>query len=342
MRVSALRACLATLFAGALAALRFGGSGDAAAIGLAVAPIEILADGYDSAVVRIQSSTAPALSVETKHSGVAVGSVTRAADGRWEARIRAGVVPGAISIRATAEGAPPTNATLRLLPSLIDREGDGMPDAVQLDRVEDRAAFRRWFTFLAEAQFYQSESSRLAEINDCAALIRYAYREALRAHDSAWASASRLPLLIGLSSVEKYEYPYTLLRASLFRVKPGPLQPGDLENGSFAQFADAKTLQKLNTHFVSRDLAHAEPGDLLFFRHDSADMPFHTMLYLGKSQIHEDGQRYLLYHTGPDGADPGEIRKPSIQELTSHPNPGWRPVAGNPTFLGVYRWNILR
>src|SRR5690349_21968790 len=26
----------------------------------------------------------------------------------------------------------------------------------------------------------------------------------------------------------------------------------------------------------------------------------------------------------------------------SHPSPRWRPVAGNPNFLGVYRWNVLR
>jgi len=25
-----------------------------------------------------------------------------------------------------------------------------------------------------------------------------------------------------------------------------------------------------------------------------------------------------------------------------HPSPRWRPQAGNPNFLGVYRWNILR
>jgi uncharacterized protein YfaT (DUF1175 family) len=70
-------------------------------------------------------------------------------------------------------------------------------------------------------------------------------------------------------------------------------------------------------------------------------MPFHAMVYLGPSQFEPGPQRYIVYHTGPDGKDPGEIRRPSTAELMRHPKPQWRPVSGNPYFLGVYRWNIL-
>ena len=250
---------------------------------------------------------------------------------------------------AWLSGRAPVNANIARIAStpvtltsdFSDRESDGMPDAVELDTQQDQEAFRRWFTFLAEAQFFQGASSRPVEINDCAALIRYAYREALRAHDSGWANEAKLPLLLGLASVEKYQYPHTSLGASLFRVRPGSFGPSDRTDGTFSQFADAQTLQRLNSHFVSRDLDRASPGDLLFFRHESADLPFHGMIYLGASQLQHDGQRYLVYHTGPDGNDPGEVRRPSVEELMHHPNPLWRPVAGNPTFLGVYRWNIL-
>ena len=38
----------------------------------------------------------------------------------------------------------------------------------------------------------------------------------------------------------------------------------------------------------------------------------------------------------------GELRRVALAELLDHPQPQWRPVAGNPNFLGVYRWNILR
>ena len=229
-----------------------------------------------------------------------------------------------------------------LVVDLADREGDGMPDAVQLDSPNDRAAFRRWFTFLGELQFFQDASRMPSEINDCAALIRYAYREALRPHDSRWAANAELPLVMAFDPIAKVQYPHTMLGASLFRVRPGPLRAADLTDGAFSQFADAKTLQTRNTHFISRDIHRAEPGDLLFFRHDGAGMPFHGMIYLGRSPIRDDGKNYVLYHTGPDGSDPGEIRRPAVEQLAAHPNPGWRPFAGNPTFLGVYRWNILR
>ncbi len=334
MRVPALKACLAVLVV-SVVGLCVWGPGGKQDLHLSVSPAQISANGNDQAVVSILGPGIPQLSIHPKHSGASIGRVTQKADGSWVASIRAGVAPGTLTI--LAEDA---QTSLQLTPFLDDRESDGMPDALQLDKTGDKAAFRRWFTFLAEAQFYQRALP--VEINDCAALIRYSYREALREHDSAWAAAAKLPLLLAMASVGKYQYPYTLLRASLFRVKPGAFRPTDLEDGTFAQFADAKTLQTLNTHFVSRDMGRAEPGDLLFFRHESADMPFHTMIYLGKSQVQDDGQRYLLYHTGPDRSDPGEIRRPTVQELTSHSNPSWRPTTGNPTFLGVYRWNILR
>jgi hypothetical protein len=103
-----------------------------------------------------------------------------------------------------------------------------------------------------------------------------------------------------------------------------------------------KRSSALNTHFVSRDLARALPGDLLFFRQDSGHMPFHSMIYLGESPIAKDGARYVVYHTGPDGSDPGEIRRLSLPELLRFPEPQWRPIGPNRNFLGVYRWNILR
>ena len=55
-----------------------------------------------------------------------------------------------------------------------------------------------------------------------------------------------------------------------------------------------------------------------------------------------DAGRYLVYHTGPDPAGPGEIRRPTLEELRRFPEPDWRPLPDNPRFLGIYRWNILR
>ena len=50
----------------------------------------------------------------------------------------------------------------------------------------------------------------------------------------------------------------------------------------------------------------------------------------------------MVYHTGPIGKSPGEIRHPTLSQLMNFPDPRWRPLDSNPSFLGVYRWNILR
>jgi uncharacterized protein YfaT (DUF1175 family) len=223
----------------------------------------------------------------------------------------------------------------------FDSFADGTPDFLRLDR-DDERIFRRWFTFLAEAQYFQAPEARPVEIVDCAALIRYAYREALRVHDSRWAAGARVPLLNAADSISAWHYPDPRLGANLFRIVPGPYDPADLANGAFAQFADVKTLGRCNTHRISRDLARALPADLLLYRQDAGHMTFHSMIYLGQSQITRDGERYIVYHTGPEGSAPGVVRRLSCDELLRYPEPVWRPIAANPHFLGVYRWNILR
>src|SRR5215469_8910095 len=85
--------------------------------------------------------------------------------------------------------------------SIADSREDGTPDFLRLDDEHDRQAFRRWFTYLAEAQYFQAPEARPAEIGDCAALIRYAYREALHVHDGAWAAAARVPVVPALDGV---------------------------------------------------------------------------------------------------------------------------------------------
>jgi uncharacterized protein YfaT (DUF1175 family) len=248
-------------------------------------------------------------------------------------------------LRVTLPGAPPAEAELESVLFTRDTAQDGTPDFLRLDDERDRQAFRHWFTWLAEAQYFQPSASRPPEINDCAALIRYAYREALHAHDTAWATAAHTPPP-PFASIVKYQYPFTALGASLFRVREGAFEAPDLGSGSvagaFGQFADVRTLCRLNTHLVSRVLSAALPGDLLFFRQESGTEPYHSMIYLGPSQIRNDGRRYIIYHTGPDASSPGEIRRLTVEELIHFPQPEWRPLPANPNFLGVSRWNILR
>ena len=192
---------------------------------------------------------------------------------------------------------------------------------------------------LAESQYYRGKKLP-PEIDDCAALLRFAYREALREHDDAWAHAIALPA--SAADVQQYQYPYTPLAASLFRVHSGSFEAGDLRDGSFAQFADVETLWRHNTFSVGRDLGRARPGDLLFFRQDGQNLPFHAMIFLGRSQIEAGSEQFVIYHTGPSGNSRGEIRRLSIAQLLNYPEARWRPISSNPAFLGVYRWNILR
>ena len=79
---------------------------------------------------------------------------------------------------------------------------------------------------------------------------------------------------------------------------------------------------------------------------EDAAMPYHSMIYLGPSQIENSAGPFLVYHTGPlhqagQATIGGELRRPSVAELQKHPDPSWHPVTENPHYLGVYRWNIL-
>jgi hypothetical protein len=218
-----------------------------------------------------------------------------------------------------------------------DRFGDGTPDFLRLPDPSDQAAFRRWFTLIAEYQAIRPMHDLPSEITDCASLLRFSYREALKRHNESWFITTGMEVTAPPGEIRAWHYPETPLGAALFRVKPGAFEPADLTNGAFAQFADAKTLVERNAYFVSRDVRQAQQGDLLFFRQFGQSSPWHSMI------ISEAGSRArVVYHTGPDHGKPGELRRVLLSELLDHPQPQWRPVAQNPNFLGVYRWNILR
>lgn len=245
--------------------------------------------------------------------------------GSWHVTVQSKVLPGKASIAITLPPFAPATTSIVVTPN-------ASPDLLHLDDPADDAAFRKWFTFLAEAQFFRPTSALPAEISDCAGLIRYAYREALRAHDGAWAKSSGLPLVPAIPPVRKYEYPFTPWGAALFRTA----------SATPAEFADASTLLRYNTHFVARDIRQARPADLLFYHQEDAASPYHSMIYLGPSQIEDAGGDYVVYHTGRLNGTRGEIRRPSVGELQNHPDPAWHLRPENPHYLGVYRWNILR
>src|SRR5580700_3319188 len=126
--------------------------------------------------------------------------------------------------------------------STDDRFGDGTPDFLRLDAPSDRENFRRWFVLIAEFQSLRPSNDLPREIDDCAALLRYSYRNALRTHDASWFRETQIETSSALPSLAKYRYPHTPLGAALFRIRPGAFLLEDLKNGTFAEFADAKIL----------------------------------------------------------------------------------------------------
>jgi hypothetical protein len=192
----------------------------------------------------------------------------------------------------------------------------------------DRSAFRAWFTLLADSQFERTTS----DVTDCAALVRHAYREALRRHSAEWYRRQQLSIAVSYPDVR---HPPAASAAAwpLFRVSRNP--------DRFAEFADAATIIGLNARPVSRDPRSAMPGDLLYFRQMDAASPDHLMVFVGRSQFDRNGDDWIVYHTGPGGGSSGEVRKVSLADLVRHPSARWRPVASNPAFAGVFRLSIL-
>ncbi|HEX8561212.1 MAG TPA: DUF1175 family protein [Pyrinomonadaceae bacterium] len=224
-----------------------------------------------------------------------------------------------------------------------DSDSDGIPDRAELRTFGDRQSFRLWLTSIAEAQFYETSREWSAGQRDCAGLVRFAWREALRAHDRAWL----LRMGESYDPVAPDVRAYTLERSpvgeKLFRARAGAFAESDLSDGGFSEFADARTLREFNSRFLGRDPARAEPGDLLFFRQPGARRyPHHVMLFLGRARSDADGAAdWVVYHTGASPEDAGEVRKARLDALARHPDPRWRPVPANKNFLGFYRLKIL-
>ena len=190
----------------------------------------------------------------------------------------------------------------------------------------DREAFRSWFTFLADAQFYRPTP----DVADCAGLVRHAAREALKAHTPEWRRLAALP----------GDAPFPDVR-SRPAGSPGGWPIFQTGPGHYAEFADARTIVTFNARRVSRDTASLRPGDLLYFRQDGQTSPDHLMVFLGPSRFEPTAQDWVVYHTGPLDGGPGEVRKLRLADLARHPAARWRPAGLNPAFVGVFRLDWL-
>lgn len=268
-----------------------------------------IAWGFDRLVLRAGFERTPAYSTKT-------------ADGRRQ-------TAGAVSPAEHAE--------------LIDSDRDGIPDVLELRTYEDRENFRRWFTAIAEMQFYQLSTQWKADQRDCAGLVRFAMREALRHHDRPWLQKMGQGYEAVAPDVGSFDLDQNPLAEKIFRTDFGSFDESDLRNGRFAEFADARSLKNFNSTFVSRDRRQARPGDLLFFYQPWVQKyPYHVMIFLGAGRIGSNGgQDWVVYHTGSTPTDQGTVKKVELSVLEGHPDPRWRPIESNKNFLGFYRFKIL-
>jgi uncharacterized protein YfaT (DUF1175 family) len=205
---------------------------------------------------------------------------------------------------------------------------------VRLSDEADRAAFRAWFVLLADAAYYRSVS----EVTDCAGLVRYAMREALRPHTAEWLRRIDLPLTPAIAEIRERPAGLKPRRHAspadhlpLFKIADDPHVP-------YAEFADAKTLIHFNARFIAREIGALRPGDLLYYQQPTQQTPDHLMIYVGPSSFDPSASDFVVYHTGPaDDGGAGEMRKARIADLLRHPAARWRPEAANPRFVGIFR-----
>lgn len=228
--------------------------------------------------------------------------------------------------------------------TLSDSDNDGIPDAIELRTFADRDNFRRWFTAIAETQFYQLSDQWNTEQRDCAGLVRFAVRESLRRHDRIWLQQMGAAYQVVAPDVNGVDLVNNQLGEKIFRTDFGSFHESDLRNGRFSEFADGRSLKSFNTVFVSRDRREAQPGDLLFFYQPWVQkFPYHVMVFLGPARLAPNGQQdWVVYHTGSSPVDKGTVKKVELSVLDHHPDPRWRPVESNRNFLGFYRLKILQ
>src|SRR5215510_11780162 len=192
-----------------------------------------------------------------------------------------------------------------------DSDGDGIPDAAELGSFDDRENFRRWFTAIAEMQFYRLSGKWDEQQRDCAGLVRFAWRESLRKHDRLWFQSMGEGYEGIAPDIRTYALENNPLGEKLFRVDFGSFRESDLAANLFTEYADVRTIKNYNTVFVSHNRKDARPGDLLFYHQPWVQkFPYHVMIFLGEARQGGEGANdWVVYHTGPWPSGEGEVRK---------------------------------
>jgi uncharacterized protein YfaT (DUF1175 family) len=300
---------------------------------LEVSSMRIPANGISTRDIHVLGASGPV----RFHIAEGEDLVTLVTRGPEKATLRAGARPGRVRLIGTDDRSSET-IVFTLHPDPSDRDEDGFPDVAELQTEEERAAFRTRFVAVARSQRPEPDSRWHPDQRDCAGLVRYAYRQALRADISPRASRyvqSEGPAGWGRIAFAFPDIPY--LEDRPFRVRDGAFSDDENRDTVFDPFANAQNLLFHNTDPLGKNVTVAESGDLLFFFHpENQDQPYHVMIFFRRQN--ED---WLVYHTGTDVSTPGRLKEVPMNRLGEHPDPSWHPRVTNENFLGYYRFKIL-
>ena len=176
-----------------------------------------------------------------------------------------------------------------------DRFDDGTPDFLRLSDPADQAAFRRWFTLIAEYQAIRPKAEVPAEITDCASLLRYSYREALKRHDETWFTTTgwrlrRRRARFAHGAIRTRRWVRRCFGCGRGRSKPRMWTTAPLRSLPMRE----RWWSAMHT-LVSRDVRQALPGDLLFYRQFGQSSPWHSMIV-----TRVGAEAAVVYDTGED------------------------------------------
>ena len=255
-----------------------------ASMQLQLSQVTLPADGFSTTELKIHSTRAIRhLSVESGNERrVTVESVIVKGDDAT-ATLRAGVMPGETSLRVSADGISAGKIEVSTAPDFSDSFGDGTPDFLRLHDAADRRGIPRWFTLLAESQYYREPqaSGRDRRLRRSAALQlpRSAAPARLRLgqqHGTAGDVCAR----VKFASIT---IRYTPLGAAMFRVRDGSFVSDDLSDGSVRRVCrcqDPLARQHLQCGTRPRPRSSRRPAVLSPV--GRSHLRYHAMIFVGR------------------------------------------------------------
>jgi len=151
----------------------------------------------------------------------------------------------------------------------------------------------------------------------------------VRAMDSDWPAPQR-----DCAGLVRHAY-----RSAFARLRPGRLAGGLWldDAGRPTAFADAETLVARSFRPLGRDgRTGLRTGDLAAFRQPTGEPePVRHLMIVVRTRGTSAGDTLVVYHPGSAGEG---VRAGTLEALVREAPPEWRPVPGNPAFLGWFRY----